>query len=65
MTATKSPKRRVKRTVYGNLATYEGRTRTGEINVRGIEPYTEVEKLAAAAFLAGHDDWYDRAWAAL
>lgn len=55
-------KRTIKRTVRGNLYGYEGKKRVAEFNGRGIDEYSKAEDKAAAAFLAGRDDWYDAAW---
>jgi hypothetical protein len=55
-------KRSVRRTIYGNLQTYEGGKWLGEINGCGIDSFSDAEDKAAAAFLAGRDDWRDAAW---
>jgi len=55
-------KRTVRRNAYGNLVGYVGRTRWEDITCGGVEPFSEAEEKAAAAWIAGREDWQDAAW---
>lgn len=61
-TETPKGKRTVCRTIRGSLQGYIGRTKWEDINGRGVEPFSDQEKKAAAAWLEGREDWYDAAW---
>lgn len=63
MTTNDEPKgkRRTRRSPEGNLIGYIGGRRWEIINGCGIEPFSEQEALAEAAWLAGREDWQDAA----
>ena len=55
-------KRGIRRNVYGNMYGYIGGKKWECINGCGIDPFTEAEGKAAAAWLAGREDWQMAAW---
>jgi hypothetical protein len=55
-------KRTVRRSPTGNLIGYLGGKRWEIINGCGIDPFTEAEDKAAAAWVQGREDWREAAW---
>lgn len=55
-------KRTVRRNIYGNLIGYIGGKRVEEFNGCDINPYSQAEEKAAAAWMAGREDWQAAAW---
>jgi hypothetical protein len=55
-------KRTVRRNRYGKLVGYISGRIWQDLNGQGRTPYSKAEEKAAAAWLAGREDWQDAAW---
>ena len=55
-------KRAVRRNAYGHMHGYIGGRKWECINGCGIDPYTDAEAKACAAWLAGDPDWQIAPW---
>ena len=57
-------KRTTRRNVYGNVWGYIGGKKTEPINGQGIDAYSDAERKASEAWIAGREDWQNAAWEA-